>query len=496
MPERPVAAYRRRAGSSSRVQGQVKMMIGGYRTGILAWLIAASVFMQPASRAQEVPLAAKPVPTTPMRGDFTLAAVGDLIYLRPMLGTIKDRSPDMVRLLQAADVTFGNFEMMAIDLADFKGAPQAESGGTWLIANPRVIDDIKAMGFDLVSLANNHTTDWGVEGLAETEGRLRSAGLTVAGTGRTLQAARAPRYHDTGKGRVALVAASSTFTPMSRAADPLGQVPGRPGLNPLRVERTALVSKEQFEVLAGLASQAPGARTTQPDGAIRLLGTRYRAITPYPGKLTFSYRMNERDLAGNLLAVRQGRQNSNFAVFTIHNHEPSNSSDVPANFAIELARRAIDAGADAYVGHGPHILRGIEIYKGKPIFYSLGNFAMMNNSLDAIPRDMYEQYGTKPGSMTVPELLQARGEKLFSDPRLYESVIAVSRYLDGRLSEIRLYPIDLGVEEQGAGRGVPRMASTAVARRILERLQRLSKPFGTEISIEDGIGIIRVSTEQ
>ena len=144
---------------------------------------------------------------------------------------------------------------------------------------------------------------------------------------------------------------------------------------------------------------------------------------------------------------------------------------------------------DAGIGQ----LRGIEIYKGKPIFYSLGNFAMMNNSLDDLPADMYDQFGITPGSVTAPELLQARGAKEFGDPNLYETVIAVSHYKDGRLSEIRLYPVDLGVNATGAGKGVPHLADATVGARILERLQRLSAPFGTKIETVKGVGVIRVA---
>jgi len=177
----------------------------------------------------------------------------------------------------------------------------------------------------------------------------------------------------------------------------------------------------------------------------------------------------------------------------VHNHEPGNDFQEPADFAVELARKAIDAGADAYMGHGPHQLRGIEIYKGKPIFYSLGNFAMMNNSLDAVAPDMYDQFGVDPDSATVPELLQARNTRTFSDPNLYESVIAVSRYSGGQLAEIKLYPIDLGVEIKGADRGVPRMASRAHGDKILERLRKLSAPLGTTIRIGNGVGVIRLT---
>lgn len=117
---------------------------------------------------------------------------------------------------------------------------------------------------------------------------------------------------------------------------------------------------------------------------------------------------------------------------------------------------------------------------------------MMNNSLDDLPADMYDQFAITPGTVTAPELLQARGAKEFGDPNLYETVIAVSQFHDGKLSEIRLHPVDLGVNATGAGRGVPHMADAATGARILERLQRLSQPYGTRIVIDRGVGIIKL----
>lgn len=466
----------------------------GYRS--LLMMAGALALAAPTGASAQIPaepLKIAPVPSTPMPDGFTFAAAGDIILLRPMLATIEAKSPAMVKLLRDADVTFGNFETMELDLASFRGSPQAESGGTWMVANPGVAKDIAAMGFDIVSLANNHANDWGPEGLYETMARLDAAGLVHAGSARNLQAARAPRYHDGSKGRVGLVAASSTFPASSRAGDPLGEVPGRPGVNPLRAERSVLVSQAQWEMLAELAKAVPYADPPKltPGGPVRLFGTSYRATATPGEKLGLSYKLNARDADGNLLAVRQAKQNGNFAVFSLHNHEPGNAADTPTEFAQEIARKAIDEGADAFVGHGPHILRGIEIYKGKPIFYSLGNFAMMNNSLDVQPRDQFEQYGVEPGTATTPEMLAARNARAFSDPRQFESVIAVTRYAGGKVVEIRLHPIDLGVNLQGAAKGVPALADAATGRRILETMQRLSAPFGTRITIEKGVGVIR-----
>jgi poly-gamma-glutamate synthesis protein (capsule biosynthesis protein) len=430
-------------------------------------------------------LAPTTVPSTPIAGDFSFAAVGDLIYLRPMLATIEKQSPDMLRILRGADVTFGNFETTALDLKTFKGSPQAESGGTWMLADPAVPGDVARMGVDIVGHANNHATDWGVEGMIDTLDLLDAAHLVHAGTGRSMTAARAPTYYDGPTGRIGLISATTSFTPMTPAADPLGQVPGRGGANTIRSTEIGLVSDADLATIAQIAGVKPGA-------PVRMKGREFRATANPATPMKIEYDLNARDVDANLLSVRQAKQNGNFVVFSLHNHEPGNASQTVANFAQPLAHQAIDAGADVYVGHGPHQLRGIEIYKGKPIFYSLGNFAMMNNSLDDLPADMYDQFGLTPGSVTAPELLQARGAKEFADPNLYETVIAVSRYRDGKLSEIRLHPVDLGVNMTGAGRGVPHLADAATSARILERLQRLSQPYGTRIAIEKGIGVIKI----
>jgi poly-gamma-glutamate capsule biosynthesis protein CapA/YwtB (metallophosphatase superfamily) len=425
------------------------------------------------------------VPTTPIAGDFSFAAVGDLIYLRPMMATIEKQSPDMLRILRGADLTFGNFETTALDLKTFKGSPQAESGGTWMLADPAVPGDVSKMGIDIVGHANNHTTDWGVEGMIDTLALLDEAHIVHAGTGRSMTAARAPAYYDGPHGRIGLVSATTSFTPMSAASDPLGQVPGRGGANVIRSTEIGLVSDADLATIARLAGTKAGT-------PVKMKGREFRATATPATPMKIEYDLNAKDLNANLLSVRQAKQNGNFVVFSLHNHEPGNASQIVANFAQPLAHQVIDAGADVYVGHGPHQLRGIEIYKGKPIFYSLGNFAMMNNSLDDVPADMYDQFGVTPGSVTTPELLQARNAKEFSDPNLYETVIAVSQFRDGKLSEIRLHPVDLGVHATGAGRGVPHLADATTSARILERLQRLSQPYGTKILIERGVGVIKL----
>ncbi|HEX7649750.1 MAG TPA: CapA family protein [Noviherbaspirillum sp.] len=436
---------------------------------------------------------------------FTLAAVGDLVIDDVLSWKLRKESPALVDLLQGADATFGNFESTSIHLNKFGGWPEAEPGGSWLVSSPRVPSDLKSMGFNLLGRANNHTTDWGVAGMRYTAALLDEAGIVHAGTGNTLAEARAPKFLCIPAGRISLVAAASRFEPMSRAADPLGEIPGRPGVNALRTTRYVLVPREQFKQLAQI-------RDAQPKGSVRpsimasdekndtvtLFGTKYRASTADAEGVAFEFSMHERDLQDILRNIRQGKQTSDFSVVSMHTHEPGNYSDAPPDFLPAFARQAIDHGADAVIGHGPHRLRGIEIYRKKPIFYSLGNFFFMENTYQPLTRDAFEKEGIDPSTLTAAELLEEkRVHGVFADSVWYESVVAVSKYdRAGNLKEVRLHPIEMHWSEgRDADRGIPRLVHGETAERILRELQRLSQPYGTIIHIDGGTGVIRIDAD-
>ncbi|MFJ5841720.1 CapA family protein [Streptomyces shenzhenensis] len=432
------------------------------------------------------------VPRSPLAGRFTLGAVGDLIYLRPMARTLRAQQPGLLRELARADVLFGNLETAILDIDAFDGAPQAESGGTWMHADPRVADDLRALGFSVVGLANNHATDWGTEGLLETVRRLDRAGLPSAGAGRTSSGARAATYLDVEQGRIAVLAATATFTPMSPAADPFGRVPARAGISVLRTVETSVVSPQDYAMLTRLAAAGSYSNSIR-EGSLRLMGGEFVADESLgPGEVRIEHRTDESDAAEILTAIRQARQNSSFVVFSFHSHEPDNGAQ-PAPFAAEFARRAVDAGADVVVGHGPHQLRGIELYRGAPIFHSLGNFAMMSNSLDVVTRDTYRLYGADPADVTVPELLSARNATIFADPVLDEALLPLLHYDEGELTEIELLPLDLGRGTAGAAHGTPRLAAPAVAEPLLERVAALSAPFATRLTLLGDRAAIRLS---
>jgi poly-gamma-glutamate synthesis protein (capsule biosynthesis protein) len=457
-----------------------------------------------------------PVPACNVADGFTLAAVGDLIFSEPLSGLQDEPFEAMLSRLHSADATFGNLENTLIDLQSFPGYPQAESGGGHLRGSPAVAKDLRNMGFNLVSRANNHTTDWGIEGMRATDQAADQAGLVHAGTGYNRAAARAAHYLQTARGRVALVsmalsnrvqgATGTSATPMSLAADPVGRAPGRPGLNALRIKPYTIVSPEMMQSLrqihdalppAALQAEAQEKRVPRPEkqeeeektADLSLFGRDYRVGDK---AVRFAYDMNDNDLREILKSIRQGKQNSDFLIATVHAHEPDNWSEEPADFLPKLAHAAIDAGADAFIGHGPHRLRAIEIYQGKPIFYSLGNFFFQVTTQEPVPAGVWEEVKGDPNALTENEVMAKLLKGWFDAPVWYQSVIAVSRFEHGKVAEVRLYAVDLGFTAKGVNQGIPRLASPAVAKTVLEELQRLSKPYGTTLAIEDGVGIIRL----
>jgi poly-gamma-glutamate synthesis protein (capsule biosynthesis protein) len=352
------------------------------------------------------------------------------------------------------------------------------------------------MGFKIVARANNHVTDWGVEGMRMSDRLLDEAGLAHAGSGDTLAAARAGRFYDTPTTRVALVSMASTFTPNSRAEDPLGEVFGRPGLSALRTKRTYVVPPEKLAQLAAIREGRPyDLMERKPtDTEVDFFGLTFRA-DPQQSGVGVAFKQDPRDEGQILQAIRQAKQTSDYVIATMHTHEAGNFSEIP-DFQRDFARKTIDAGADQFIGHGPHQLRGIEIYKGRPIFYSLANFSFMLNDMRPLTPDFYEMANVeRVTGQTQAEYSETFRKKWFAEAYWWESVVVVTKYgKDGALAEIRLYPIELNVNAREMDKGIPRLAAREQGDRILAHLRDLSAPLGTTIQLDNGVGVIRAKT--
>lgn len=419
---------------------------------------------------------------------FTMALTGDSIITRRLSVYSEPEFLKMIELIRLTDVAFTNLEVL---FHDYESYPMHQSGGTYMRAEPVLAKELAWAGFDMVSRANNHAADYGALGMRLTTKYVVEAGLLHAGVGESLQEAREAKFLETPKARVALVSCASTFPDHGRAGKSRGDIPARPGLNPLRYSMTYVVTSEQFEMLKQIHKQF-GIRPPEKDDELRFF--RYRFIKG--DKPEVRTEPNKEDLEEVEAVVRNASRLADFTIVSIHAHEYERDRFVPAKFLIIFARAMIDAGADVVVGHGSHVLWGIEIYKGKPIFYSLGNFIFQNETLLRLPYENYESYKLGPNKH-VADFNDARYEsdkKGFpAKPEFWDSVIAVPHWSVKNLIEIKLYPLTLGYGKPRTVRGRPLLAAPNLSKKIIEHLKSCSGPFGTTIAFEDGIGVVKVS---
>lgn len=427
--------------------------------------------------------------------EITIATTGDSILNRRM--SIHDDPPflALIKLLRDADVAYTNLETIIHNYEDY---PSAHSGGTWMRSPHYIVDELKWAGFDMVSCANNHVMDYSYGGMLSTMKKLDEGGIVNAGVGKNLGEAREPKYLETSKGRMAIISACSSFNDWNRAGNARPDLQGRPGLNPLRVN--FVVDRETFEGLQKLLSKF--------NLWVERVDDELQFFSPAPVYLLYKLMIGDKpgvypvsdksDFEGNIKSVREAKRQSDYALVALHCDECDGERETPATFIPTFARACIDAGADLFVGHGPHVLRGIEIYKGKPIFYSLGNFCFESDTTSKLPADFYERY--KLGSEATPaDAFDARARRKIIPPwgrpdvaseRFFESVVSVCTYRDSKLTSVKLYPIDLGLDKPRSQRGRPVLAEDSLAEEIVERLAKLSSHFGTKILYDEGIGKI------
>jgi poly-gamma-glutamate capsule biosynthesis protein CapA/YwtB (metallophosphatase superfamily) len=437
-----------------------------------------------------VPRAQTPQPTAAGRdqqaaGGFTLAATGDALITRKLAGYQEPQFLKVIELVRGADAAFTNLEML---FHDYESYPMNESGGTWMRADPALAKDLVWAGFDMVSRANNHTGDYGVAGMRLTTKYVKEAGLVQAGVGESLAEAREAKFLETPNGRVALISVSSSYPDHARASNTRGDVPPRPGLSPLRFTTTYTVSRERLESLRATLTELglpPGA----PGDQLTFLSRRF-VVGDTPGVRN---ELLKTDLDDITRVVKSASRMADYTIVTLHSHQGGANRSLPADFNVAFAHAMIDAGASAVVGHGPHVLRGVEIYQGKPILYSLGDFMFENETLLRFPTEAYENIGLGTDSQ-IGDFNAARSDNdrrgFNTDREIWESVVATLRWRGRQLSELRLYPITLGFGSSMSERGRPMLANPELGKKILDDVNTRSGPFGTKMTIEQGVGRI------
>ncbi len=443
---------------------------------------------------------------------FTVGAVGDLIISRP-LSQYSGRIPgfkSVLEILRGNDVLYGNLETTVFDARNFAGSPYSWDGDWTNSSVPAVARDLRAMGFALVSRANNHSLDWGFEGMRETSRLLDDAGIVHAGVGEDRGLARAPQFLETAKGRIALVSIASTYRPTTDSLPREGAAPGRPGLSALHVARTVVVPDAAMKALAQVACVTQGLHCKETPTVLELFDVNYRRGAAFG----YDYAMDPEDLAEILKSIRSARESADFVIVSIHSHECSAGCDDAeqprgaGNFLKRLSHEAIDSGADLFVTTGNHNLGAIELYRStlrgvRPIFYGLGNF-FWSDIQEPLPHDLFQ--GNRellaaawqdPAKATDYDLTAPLNRVSFAHAFTFQSVIAVSRFAGNQLAELRLYAVEDGYGERLPLSGIPRIvkdpaASAAIFKQITDANARFELP-PLRFALEQGVATLRVA---
>ena len=262
-----------------------------------------------------------------MKNKLTMYGVGDIALYRDDLDSAFAHVADTFK---NADLAFCQLEAVLSDAGDLSSCTRMGCS-----SYPALACAIKRAGFDVVSFASNHALDYGRTAFYDTLDNLQNAGLYLTGAGRNEEEARKYPVIDV-KGTKVAVLGYNSILPQGFWAEE-----ARPGCNPAR----------------GITAYVP-VEHDQP-------GTPVRIYTfPHPD-----------DLKHMLEDIAEAKKQADLVIVSIHWGIHFKEA-VLADYQRFYAHFAIDGGADLVLGHHAHILKPIEVYHGKVIFYSLGNFAM------------------------------------------------------------------------------------------------------------------------
>ncbi|MDR7419160.1 MAG: CapA family protein [Armatimonadota bacterium] len=361
----------------------------------------------------------------------TVALTGDLMLNRRITGDAAPGSQEVWRLFEQTDLVFANLECPLTT----REAPADKVVA--FRSDPALARELAAAGIDVVTLANNHMYDQGQDGMFDTLAALRQAGVAAVGAGSDLAAALAPAVLTGGGVRVAFVGLATTL-PVGCAA-----APDRPGLAPVRVTTSYVTDAAGLDETPGIAP--------------------FVETRAWPG-----------DVEAAAAAVAQARRQADACIVGIHWGVPNGwvaqFQDPLATYQRPLAAALVAAGADVVVGHHPHVLHGIEVIHGRPVFYSLGNFVFHTLRVGAQPvlRRPDPPYSWR---------------SLRSKTNLDSAVPVVTVEPGGRV-HTEIVPVVLN------STGDPEMAGGADAARILSSLAEMSRALGTPVRVDGTRGVL------
>lgn len=400
--------------------------------------------------------------------------------------------------LNQAEVRMANLETTITDGTCFASA---YSGGTWLTAESSCLDDVKKYGFNMLGTANNHTMDYSYDGLFQTENELKKAGIRYAGIGRNLYEASKPAILDTKTGRTAIIDICSTFENAARAGSQTERQQGRPGLNPLRFKTVYRITGKHADELKEIAHRTSinglrelhvkqGFIAPPPAGTVDFAGNTFEIVEEEEAEGRYTY-PDKRDVERTVSSIKEALCTCDYVVVMVHSHEIKKDSDMEADYFLEeFAHICIDAGASAVVGNGTHQLKGIEIYKDRPVFYCLGNFIFENEYVRLLPADYMEKYNLpihSSAALGIAERTKNATQSLYSKKEIYRTVLPCFDIENGKCTHLELLPVELGMDKRQFFKNIPYKADDKTALEITDYLNEASRIYGTKFVYRNGI---------
>lgn len=406
-----------------------------------------------------------------------ITAVGDCAIQRN-IPKFYDGFEEVKNFIMRGDVRFFNLETTVCEDC----YPAKYSGGTWLRTNRNIAKDALLYGFNITTCANNHCMDFSYNGFLQTLENIKSFGLAPTGGGRTLAEASAPAYIDTPNGRAAVISCTTTYSPGAEAGEQSRDFVGRPGVNPIRTNKTVYVRADDLKALAHIAEithinasrdiiRAEGYLPPLDNDSVEFGDTLFKL-----GEPSVKFELNAEDMKRIETSIKDALFQADTVLVSVHSHqiEGESKENVP-EFLRAFAHKCIDSGAHAVIGHGPHLLRPVEIYKGLPIFYSLGDFLLQLENCEKVPYDYYIKHGLKPEA-GLYEVFKSRTRNftvgLQRQRVMMESVVASFDITDGKLQDLNFMPLELGLGMPHSQIGLPRCAKDNA---IVDRLSEMSE---------------------
>ena len=420
-------------------------------------------------------------------------AAGDMLIQRRVPKGYAGQE-ELAAFIQQGDARFFNLETTLN--REGECCANQFSGGTYIRCNPDVLEDAKDLGFNMTTFNNNHALDFFYTGLEATRVALEESGLVHAGVGRNLAEASAPRYLETPNGRVALIAICTSFNPSAMAGEQSPRVHGRPGVNGIRLNERVELPQADLDVIRRIAEQSninaardiackEGYCRPLPDGKAFLGGLKFVLGDTH----RYVQECEKKDLERLKNAIYEAQLQADYIMISVHCHQVGGKTkeNVP-QLLQDLAHFCIDNGAHAVLGHGPHLLRPIEVYKDCPIFYSLGDFFLQLYQVELAPADFFDHQDL-PATSTVHELLKKRSDDftvgLMEDRRMYTSVVPLWETEGTKLKSMTLMPIEMMMDGTKAEQGLPRPGA---GEEICAYLAGMCEPYGTKVTLrEDGL---------